>query len=86
MEQNNEIQKLLIEDRKRLAISCVQEVEGFSEQQIRLTISNSTVLISGDKLKITQFNKATGNLQAEGEINSIRYDVKKAPLVKRLFK
>lgn len=84
--QENEIQKLTLDGQKRLSMSGVESVDAFSEQQLRLTLSGNKVLIGGDGIKITAYNKSTGSLQADGKFTSIKYDVKKSPLLKRLFK
>lgn len=85
--QNNfEAEKILLEDRKRLSMTGVSTVDGFSEQCLKLTISGNKITILGDNLKITAFNKSTGNLMAEGTISEIKYNHKKAPFIKRIFK
>lgn len=72
--------------RKRLAMCGVEAVDGFSEQALNLTVSGVKVKITGEKIKITAFNKATGTLTADGIFNEIRYNAKKTPLLKRIFK
>ena len=81
-----ELDKLSLEGRKLLTMTGVQSVDGFSEQFLSLTISGNKVKILGENIKISAFNKASGNLTAEGLFNEIKYNVKKAPFVKRLFK
>ncbi len=78
--------KITLEQRKNLSMTGVEAVDGFSEQALRLTVSGNKVVITGENLKITQYNKATGNLLAEGLVNEIKFAVKKVPLVKKLFK
>lgn len=78
--------KLEITGRKRLAMSGVETVDGFSEQLLNLTVSGVKVRISGEKIKITAFNKATGTLAADGVFNEIKYNAKKTPIFKRIFK
>lgn len=86
--QNNVIEpdKLILDGRKKLSMTGVQTVDGFSEQSLKLTISGDRVVINGEGIKITAFNKATGNLSAEGVFNEVKYNFKKAPIIKRLFK
>ncbi len=78
--------QLSLEGRKRLSMTCVETVDGFSEQSLKLTVNGNKVQITGDNIKITAFNKASGNLSAEGDFCEIRYNYKKAPLIKRIFK
>lgn len=87
MQQNViEIDTLVLDGRKKLTMSCVETVDGFSEQSLKITVKGNKVFIIGNGIKITSFNKATGNLTAEGEFFEIKYGAKKQPLVKRIFK
>ncbi|MBQ9485964.1 MAG: YabP/YqfC family sporulation protein [Clostridia bacterium] len=83
-QQNND--KLELVGRKRLALTGVETVDGFSEQFLHLTVSGVKVKISGEKIKITAFNKATGMLTADGVFSEIKYNTKKTPFFKKLFK
>lgn len=82
----SQIDQLSLEGRKRLSMTCVETVDGFSEQRLKLTVNGNKVQITGENIKITAFNKASGNLSAEGDFSDIVYNYKKAPLVKRIFK
>ena len=86
MENQLNTDKLEIIGRKRLAMSGVDAVDGFSEQVLNLTVLGNKVRITGEKIKITAFNKASGTLVADGVFCEIKYNSKKAPLLKRLFK
>lgn len=86
MENQLNNDKLEIIGRKRLAMSGVEEVDGFSEQVLNLTVLGNKVKITGEKIKITAFNKATGTLMADGVFNEIKYNAKRVPLLKRIFK
>ncbi len=81
-----EVEKLVLDARKRLTMTGVSSVDGFSEQVVNLTVSGTKVRVSGENIKITAFNKGTGNLTCDGVIKEIKYDHKKTPLIKRLFK
>lgn len=85
---NNQVEtdKVLIEGRKKLSMTGVDSVDGFSEQLLNLTVLGSKVKISGENIKITAYNKGTGMLNADGVFNEIKYNSKKPPLIKRLFK
>ena len=87
MQQNNVVEeKLSLDSKKFLSMTGVEAVDGFSEQSLKLTVAGSKVYISGENIKITAFNKSSGNLSAEGEFSEIKYNVKKLPIMKRLFK
>ena len=79
-------EKLVLDARRNLSLCGVQTVDGFNEQSLRLTINNSKGVVVGENIKITAFNKANGNLSAEGEFYEIKYSHKKLPIVKRIFK
>ena len=86
-QQNFNVQeKLELDSRKHLFLSGVETVDGFNEQALKLTINGSKVQISGNNIKITAFNKANGNLNADGEFYEIKYMHKKETLIKRIFK
>ncbi len=79
-------ENLVIDGRKKLSMTGVQAVDGFSEQFLKLTVSGNKVYITGENIRIVSFSKATGNLIAEGIFNEVKYNYKKLPFVKRLFK
>lgn len=87
MQQNSVIiEKLVLEARRHLTLSGVDSVDGFSEQMLKLTVLGSKVQICGENIKITAYNKASGNLTAEGIFTEIKFMGKKTSFVKRLFK
>ncbi len=89
MQQTNpkaDVDKLALDGRKRLSMTGVDTVDGFSEQSLKLTVNGNKVTVNGSGIKITAFNKATGNLSADGEFCEIKYLGKRQPLVKRLFR
>ena len=79
-------ERLVLEARKHLSLCGVQTVDGFNEQTLKLTVNGSKVIVVGENIKITAFNKANGNLSADGDFYEIKYSHKKEPIVKRIFK
>ena len=79
-------EKLVLDARKNISLSCVETVDGFNEQMLKLTINGTKVQIVGENIKITAFNKANGNLCAQGDFYEIKYTYQKQPLMKRIFK
>jgi len=77
---------LNLENRKRLTLTGVSFVDEFSERFIKLTVGLDKLLITGEGLKITAFNKANGNFTCDGRINEIKFTGKKQPIFKRIFK
>lgn len=86
MQNHTEICTLTLQDRKLLSLTCVDSVDGFTEQNIKLQIRGEKVLVIGENIKITSFNKATGLLCADGLFTTIKYLGKSTPLLKKLLK
>lgn len=86
MQNQNACDKLELECGKRLVMSSVEAVDGFTEQSLNLTVAGVRVKVSGEKIKITAYNKETGNLIADGVFYEIKYFRKKEALAKRIFK
>lgn len=86
MQDQIQIDKLILDARKRLTMTSVESVDGFSEQFLKLKAGGCKVLILGENIKITAYNKESGNLSADGIFNSIKFDVKKESILKRIFK
>ena len=63
-------------------------VEGVSKvvSAVNLITSRGALSISGKELRILKFDADTGKLSLEGEINSLKYEGGKKPLLKRIFK
>lgn len=81
-----EVEKLCLESRKVLNLTAVQTVDGFTDECLKLTVNGKKVIISGEGIKITAFNKATGNLLAEGNFTNIKFGAEKTKFMKRIFK
>ena len=81
-----ELDKLNLEGRKRLTMTGVEVVDEFSEQSIFLSVSGNKVVVKGQGIKITSFNKSSGVLCAEGTFDEIKYNQKKTSFFKRIFK
>lgn len=75
---------LTLEDEKKLSITGVANVEGFSEQAIYLTINGQKATILGEHLKILAFSEGSGNFSAVGEVNCIKFG--KGKKLSKLFK
>ena len=64
---------LVLEDRKRLSISGVTDVESFDEETIALATELGELLIHGYDLHINRIDVESGDLSLEGEIISLTY-------------
>ena len=77
---------LTIEDRKKIAMTCVSSVDSFSETLINLTVNGKRVQITGVKLKVLAFSQGSGNFSASGEVTQVKYGGAKGKFLSRLFK
>lgn len=86
----NEVKKhsLFLEDRAKISLTGVNEVYGFSENDVRLKTTMGALSIKGKNINISKLNTDTGELFINGEITSMIYskDKKKGKLLEDLFK
>ena len=76
-EQKNGLHSLVMENRKKLVISGVKEVEGFTETEVRLYTDMGQITVKGRNLKVNQVSTETGELIMNGDmINSVVYSEK----------
>lgn len=76
-EQKNPVQSLVMENRKRIVISGVKEVEGFTETEVSLYTDMGQLTIKGKGLHVNQVSTDTGELIMVGEmVNSLIYSDK----------
>lgn len=65
---------VVLEDRKRLAVSGVEDVERFDENTIVLSTTMGAMTISGENLHIEKLSLDGGDLKVEGDIESLVYE------------
>ncbi|MBO4262691.1 MAG: YabP/YqfC family sporulation protein [Clostridia bacterium] len=76
-----------IENRSRLLVTGIKDVGAFNESEIRLELlQGGRMVITGEKLNISGFDKATGEIRLCGKINSLKYVDKALPAGKRFFR
>ena len=66
--------RILLEERARLLVSGVEEVERFDEEMIRLTTVSGGLEIQGEGLHIEQLSLDGGDLRVEGTVTALLYD------------
>ena len=66
-------QNISLEDRKKLTITNVTDVESFDDNLITLITSLGTLLIRGADIKIEKLNLDTHELSATGEFYLMEY-------------
>lgn len=79
----------ILEDRKTLSVSGVNDVGSFDEQTIVAATDYGELTIRGEKLHITKLSLEIGELCIEGKISSLQYaDVieKSGSFLSRVFR
>lgn len=63
----------ILEDRKTLSVSGVNDVGSFDEQTIIAATDYGELTVRGEKLHITKLSLEIGELCIEGKISSLQY-------------
>ncbi len=77
-----------LEERERLCISGVEEVESFDENTIVMVTVAGELVVRGSGLHIEQLSLDGGQLQVEGQVESLTYEEDRGSrggLLSRLF-
>ncbi len=81
---------IIMENRKNLSVSGIEEVDSFDEASIVLFTDMGVLTVKGDNLHINKLSVESGELNVEGDIVSINYsdeDTKKnSGFLSKLFK
>ncbi len=64
---------IILENKGKLSVSGVTEVDTFDENKIVLFIPDDTLIVDGEDLHIHKFDISSGELLIEGEIYSLTY-------------
>ena len=67
------VHRLELEDRERLVISGVEEVESFDESTILLSTVQGGLEVQGEGLHIEKLSLDGGDLSVEGTVNALIY-------------
>jgi sporulation protein YabP len=65
--------KLMLDERRELLVSGVQDVESFDDARIELNSTLGGIDIGGSGLKIAALNLDEGKITISGQIDSIAY-------------
>ena len=65
--------KLTLDDRNRLTMTGVKEVESFDEEKVVIITEMGTMTVSGAEFRISRLNVDNGELIIEGEVDEIAY-------------
>lgn len=79
---------IILEDRERLSVSGVEDVESFDERQIIMRTSKGNLILRGNDLHIDKLSLETGELTVTGLIVELGYEetASGGSLWSRLFK
>ena len=69
----NKNHNAILENRKRLLLSGVTDVDSFNENQMLLFTELGELLIRGKNLHINEMNVETGDFSVEGDIWALIY-------------
>jgi sporulation protein YabP len=82
-------QNILLENREKLLINGVLDVESFNEQFVIVHTDLGVLAVRGEGLHISRLNLDNGELNVEGDIVSLEYtesEGSKGGFFSRLFK
>ena len=65
---------LILEDRERLTVSGVEEVESFDENTIVMDTTQGVLVVRGENLHIEKLSLDGGDLKVEGTVESLTYE------------
>ena len=65
---------IILEERERLSVSGVEEVESFDENTIVMSTTRGTLVIRGENLHIEKLSLDGGDLKVEGDIDALTYE------------
>ena len=65
---------VVLEDRRHLTVSGVEDVERFDEHTIVLSTTQGMMTITGENLHIEKLSIDGGDLKVEGEIEALAYE------------
>ena len=79
---------VVLEDRRRLSLTGVEDVDCFNEQIVVLRTPMGTLSVAGAGLNISQLSLESGRVEIEGEIEALEYSggKKGGGLLGRLFR
>lgn len=88
--QNEPQQNIIIENRSKISISGVEDVDSFDERDMILQTNMGTLSVKGENLHINKFNIETGELVIDGDIDEVVYHndggyAKKGSLFSKMF-
>ena len=72
--QNTAAHGITLEERERLCVSGVEEVESFDENTVVMITTGGPLVVRGSGLHIEQLSLDGGQLRLEGQVESLTYE------------
>lgn len=66
--------RLWVEERERLAVTGVEEVESFDEGCVVMSTGRGRLIVRGSGLHVEQLSLDGGQLRLEGSVDSLSYE------------
>ena len=82
-------QNIIIEDRRLISLSGVDQVDSFNDNTIVLSTVKGRLSIKGEELNVSKLNLDEGKVEIDGLINSLTYLSKEGEpknLIGKIFK
>lgn len=82
-------QNIVIEDRRLLKLSGVEQVDSFNDNTIVLSTVKGRLSIKGEELNVSKLNLDDGKVEIDGLINNLTYLSKEGEpknLIGKIFK
>lgn len=83
------VQNIILENRRKIAISGVLDVDSFDEHSIILLTDLGILEVNGADIKIEKLNLENGEISASGEFDNIEYvtdRIEKGGVLKKIFR
>ncbi|MDR1217416.1 MAG: sporulation protein YabP [Oscillospiraceae bacterium] len=80
---------VILENRRKAAVSGVDDVESFDENEISMSTSQGSLILRGHELRIEKLSLDSGDVTVEGVVDSFEYVNAAKPqggLLSRLFR
>ncbi|MDP4118891.1 MAG: sporulation protein YabP [Bacillota bacterium] len=77
--QENTIHNVIMEGRRKISVSGVQDMECFDDGRVVIYTSMGVMEIKGINFHMNKLSLDTGEVIVEGDIDSVAYEEAKAP-------
>lgn len=67
-------QKLTLDDRSRLGVSGVQDIESFDENTVVLHTCRGTLIVRGRELHLKQLSVDGGQVAVDGQVDALIFE------------